>query len=306
MIKRKTILSVLLTVLGGGMPVCAVSDWNVRDHVPVSEFMIQSHRGAGEMAPENTLETFELAWDLGTIPEADLRTTKDGVIVAFHDKDFARVVKDLAPRLEGVGIADLAFADLAEIDVGAYRSDRFAGQRIPRMTAVFKAMRERPERQLYLDIKDVDLKRLAEEVREAGVGSQIILATSRHGLIREWKELVPESQTLLWIGGDQERVAKRLAELREEKFAGITQLQIHARPVAEEGDEIFNLEADFIRKTGAELRDRGILFQSLPWGAAEPVYYWRLMDLGVASFATDYPEITLRAVRDYYRQKARR
>src|SRR3954468_7135924 len=65
----------------------AKSSWNVRDHIPLEKFIIQSHRGAGELAEENTLAAFELGWKLGTYPEADIRTTKDGVIVAFHDND---------------------------------------------------------------------------------------------------------------------------------------------------------------------------------------------------------------------------
>src|SRR5688500_3272866 len=68
----------------------ARSHWTVRGHIPADRFIIQSHRGAGELAPENTIESFELAWKLGTYPEADVRTTKDGVIVAFHDANFAR------------------------------------------------------------------------------------------------------------------------------------------------------------------------------------------------------------------------
>jgi hypothetical protein len=28
--------------------------------------------------------------------------------------------------------------------------------------------------------------------------------------------------------------------------------------------------------------------------------YWQLLDLGVASFATDHPNVILKAVRDYY------
>ena len=42
-------------------------------------------------------------WKLGTYPESDLRATKDGVIVTFHDKNFARVVKDASPELEEKG-----------------------------------------------------------------------------------------------------------------------------------------------------------------------------------------------------------
>ncbi|MEY3895224.1 MAG: Glycerophosphoryl diester phosphodiesterase, partial [Verrucomicrobiota bacterium] len=51
--------------------------WNVTEHVTLNDFVIQSHRGAGELVPENTIEAFELGWKLGTYPEADLRTTKD-------------------------------------------------------------------------------------------------------------------------------------------------------------------------------------------------------------------------------------
>src|SRR5438309_9548772 len=69
------------------------SEWTVRGHVPVGEFIVQAHRGAGELAEENTLEAFQLGWKLGCVPESDLRTTRDGVIVAFHDDNFSRVVK---------------------------------------------------------------------------------------------------------------------------------------------------------------------------------------------------------------------
>src|SRR5438045_3241939 len=75
------------------------SDWNARDHLKRDEIIIQSHRGAGELAEENTLEAFELGWTMGTYPEADLRTTSDGVMLAFHDNNFARVVKGISAEM---------------------------------------------------------------------------------------------------------------------------------------------------------------------------------------------------------------
>jgi glycerophosphoryl diester phosphodiesterase len=71
----------------------------VRDHVPLEKFVIQAHRGAGVLAPENTVAAFELGWKLNCVPEADVRTTKDGVIVAFHDNNFARVVVGVTPEM---------------------------------------------------------------------------------------------------------------------------------------------------------------------------------------------------------------
>jgi len=70
----------------------APPEWNIRDHIPVDQVIVQSHRGAGNLMAENSVEAFDLAWNLGTLPEADLRTTRDGVIVAFHDNDFKRIL----------------------------------------------------------------------------------------------------------------------------------------------------------------------------------------------------------------------
>ena len=57
-------------------------DWNICDNIPLNEVLVQGHRGMGNEAPEGTMETFKLAWANGVCPEADVRTTKDGVIVS--------------------------------------------------------------------------------------------------------------------------------------------------------------------------------------------------------------------------------
>jgi glycerophosphoryl diester phosphodiesterase len=298
-------LAVVVACLGGGAAAADDSPaWNVRDHVPRDRFVIQSHRGAGELEAENTLEAFELAWKLGTVPEADLRVTKDGVIVAFHDNDFTRLVKGVAPGLARKGVKDLTWDELRALDVGSWKGEKFAGRRVPRMADVFRGMTDKPERRLYLDIKEMDLKELAGEVNAARVGSQVIVASSKHPVIKEWKALVPESGTLLWMGGTEAALEKRLAALRKAKFAGITQLQIHVRTKPAGGGEELTPSPAFLAATGRELREHGILFQTLPWGSTDPKLYWRLLDLGAASFATDHPTVTLDAVRKYYEKKA--
>nr|MBA3483662.1 hypothetical protein [Pirellulales bacterium] len=45
------------------------------------------------------------------------------------------------------------------------------------------------------------------------------------------------------------------------------------------------------------------VFQSLAWERKDPDIHWQLMDLGVASFATDYPDVIMQAIRDYYAQR---
>src|SRR5438093_2265149 len=80
-----------------------VIDWNIVGNIPLERVVIQSHRGAGVLAEENTLAAFELGWKLGTYPESDLRTTTDGAIVTFHDDNFSRVVKGVSSELAKKG-----------------------------------------------------------------------------------------------------------------------------------------------------------------------------------------------------------
>jgi glycerophosphoryl diester phosphodiesterase len=273
--------------------------WNVRDHIAHEDFMIQAHRGAGELAPENTRETFELAWSLGTIPEADLRTTTDGVIVAFHDNHFARMLPEGSEEMKRKGIQDLSWDEVAALDIGAWKGAEFKGQRVPRLSELFDLLKVDAKRLIYVDIKNVDLKQLAEEAHAAGVAPRLILASTVPKVIRDWKALAPSSKTLHWMGGDEEALAKRLATLEGEGFAGVDQLQIHVRKAG----DAFTPSAGFLEDVGEKLRKHGILFQVLPWGVKDPEIYQQLMDLGVASFATDYPDVTAESVKAYYEDR---
>jgi len=271
------------------------SDWTIRGNLTAEQVVIQSHGGAGTLAPMNTAEAFDLAWSLGTVPEADVQTTQDGVIVAFHDATFARIPKDASPELKKKRVADLAWAELSALDVGE-------GRHVPALGPVFDRMKGRPERRLYLDLKNVDLKKLSDLVRSHDVESQVFVASTYYVDLRKWKALAPASGTLLWMGGTEDDLKRRFEELRKTEFADLTQIQVHVRlkPGADLAKaDPFTISDAFLRDAGKELRARKILYQSLPWGAAQDKVYFRLLDLGVMSFATDHPKVTLETVRQY-------
>jgi glycerophosphoryl diester phosphodiesterase len=285
------------------------TNWNVRDHVPLSRVIVQAHRGAGDLAPEGSLEAFELGWKLGCVPEADLRQTKDGVIVSFHDENFARIIPNGSKELKAKGIADLTYEEVKKLDVGSFRDAKFKDQRVTSIAEMVKLLQADPRRSLYIDIKKVDFEKLARETEP--VHRQLIMASTKYDEIKQWKRVAPKSKTLLWMGGPrawmsgepdaagspQEKLAKRLADLRAAKFAGIDQLQIHIN-TSPEG--VFYPSEAFLRAAGNELRTYGILFQTLPWKQQDAKVFYRLMDLGCASFATDNPDKAMEAVRDYY------
>lgn len=262
-------------------------------------FVIQAHRGAGNLAPENTLPSFQLTWDMGIIPEADVRATRDGIIVAFHDENFARLVKDAMPELQQKRVEDLTWEEAAKLDVGAYKGAQFVGQRIPRIADVFAAMKDRPERRIYLDIKKVPLATMADMARHSGVSKQVIVASPRYPELRAWKALSPESGTLLWMGGSEEQLARRMEQLRETDFADLTQLQIHIRIAEGKSWDSFLPSPAFLASVGKELKSRGILFQTFTFSRTEPELFHRLMNLGVESFASDEPTAALSAMRAY-------
>ncbi|HZG67673.1 MAG TPA: glycerophosphodiester phosphodiesterase family protein [Herpetosiphonaceae bacterium] len=269
----------------------------------MKQLLVQSHRGGGALTPENTIESFIATWALGAVPEADLRTTSDGVIVAFHDTTFARVVKEASSDLRQKGVQDVTFEELSALDVGSWKDDRFAGQRVCSVPEIFTLMRGRPDRALYMDIKDVQLSRLAGLVWDYDVADQAILAAPDEQLLRAWRELVPQGQTLLWMGmlwrGDEATLRHRLERLRDEDFAGITQLQIHVEAIRNNGTLQLKPSLDLLRRAARELKSSGVLFQALPWECADAEVYHALLEAGVQSFASDYPDIALHVLREW-------
>ncbi len=287
------------------------ADWNVRDHIPLDRIAVQAHRGAGDLAPEGSREAFDLGWKLGCIPEADLRQTKDGVIVSFHDGNFARILPNAPDDLKKKGVADLTFEEVKALDVGSFRSEQFAGQRVISLAEMVALLKAHPERSLYIDIKKVDFRQLADETVE--VHPQLILASTKYDELQRWRQLAPKSRTLHWMGGPagwvtaregsddpQAILAGRLKALREANYAGIDQLQIHVN-TSPQG--VFFPSEAFLRETGKELRQHGILFQTLPWGQKDARIFQRLLDLGCASFATDFPDSAMNAIREYYQRR---
>jgi glycerophosphoryl diester phosphodiesterase len=277
--------------------VCALTA-AVQAKEPVA-FHIQAHRGAGSAFPENTLESFESSWKLGVTPESDLRTTKDRVIVCFHDPNLKRVPYNISEALKKKSIEKLPLAEVQKLDVGSFRAPQFAGEHIPTLASVFEKMRGQPDRLLYIDIKQVKLDQLEALVRKHNVERQIIFTSEQHGLIRDWKKLVPESLTLIWNRGTEKQLTKKLNDLRNSHFIGITHLQIHVQVGDLNSDEPFMPSSALLKKLGQELQFQDIVFQTFSAECKDQKVYEKLLALGVQSFATDYPEVVLSAVKHF-------
>lgn len=101
-----------------------------------------AHRGAGRLAPENTLAAFRLGLRNGwRMAECDVQLSADGVPFLLHDATLTRTtnVADtaLSPALHNDPIAGHhPWATLAQLDAGGWHSAAYAGEALPTLTDV--------------------------------------------------------------------------------------------------------------------------------------------------------------------------
>jgi glycerophosphoryl diester phosphodiesterase len=134
--------------------------------------LVIGHRGNPEAAPENTVASILSAFAVGAdFAEVDVRLTRDGVPVIFHDETLERTTN-------GHGaLADHTLADLKRLDAGAWKGAAFAGERIPTLLEALQAARGKGR--LFLDVPVPGLGSiLATTLRRAGVAPRdTIIAT---------------------------------------------------------------------------------------------------------------------------------
>ena len=90
-----------------------------------------AHRGAGKLAPENTLAAFRLGARHGyRMFECDVKLSADGVPFLLHDATLERTTNGHGPA------GAQAWAVLSELDAGSWHSLRYAGERPPSLQAI--------------------------------------------------------------------------------------------------------------------------------------------------------------------------
>lgn len=85
-----------------------------------------AHRGAGKLAPENTLAAFRLGAQHGfRMFECDAKLSADGVVFLMHDAELERTTNG-----HGIG-GDRQWAELSCLDAGSWHSRTYAGEPLP-------------------------------------------------------------------------------------------------------------------------------------------------------------------------------
>lgn len=95
-----------------------------------------AHRGAGRLAPENTMAAFRLGASHGyRMFECDAKLSADGVAFLLHDATLERTTN-------GAGVAgQQPWRELARLDAGGWHSRAYAGEPLPTLENLMRFCR---------------------------------------------------------------------------------------------------------------------------------------------------------------------
>ncbi len=107
------------------------------DHWPYPRWI--AHRGAGKLAPENTLAAFRTGAAYGyRMFECDVKLSADGIPFLMHDATLERTtnaVQALGRGLSTVG-GEHPWSTLSLLDAGSWHTRTFAGEPLPTFEAI--------------------------------------------------------------------------------------------------------------------------------------------------------------------------
>lgn len=163
-------------------------------------FDIIGHRGAMSVAPENTLESFAKAIEMGaTMVEFDVWMLCDGALVLLHDETLDRTTNAAGSILARTS------RELGGIDAGSWFSPAYAGARIPVLDDVLDLCKGRVRLLVELKARYArdyrPERKVIECLRRHGVAQDAQIISFDHFLPLRVKEIDPAIATGINYGG---------------------------------------------------------------------------------------------------------
>lgn len=248
------------------------------DEEPVrSHPAIVAHRGASEDAPENTMAAFRLGFEQGADAiEGDFRLTKDGHVVAMHDRDLERTTGDRRQ------VSEVTLDEIRALDAGSWgrwKGGSFAGEVAPTLAEVLAIVP--PGKRILVEVKDSPriVGPLASTLESSGIGTdQVVVISFDAAVIESLKRTAPKWKAF-WLtsfkledGSWTPSIDRIITTATRIKADGV---DVKAEPaVVDEG---------FMRA----MRDAGMELHV--WTVNDAIVAKRMKEVGVSSITTDRP-----------------
>jgi glycerophosphoryl diester phosphodiesterase len=236
---------------------------------------IIGHRGASHDAPENTVASFRLAYDQkADAAELDVYLSKDGKIVVIHDNNTKRTAGVDRP------VAAQTFDELRALDVGKWKGDKFAGEKIPTLT---EALATVPAgKRLFIEVKCgpeivPELKRVLAAAKLKPEQTPIISFSA--DVIAAVKKELPELTAYWIVSITPNKKKKTLPPTLDELIAKAQSIKADGLDLSADPQ----ITAEYVRKANAA---------RLPvyvWTVDDPATTKRLIAAGVVGITTNRP-----------------
>jgi len=221
-----------------------------------------AHRGASEYAPENTLASFYLGLMQGANGiETDVRKTKDGVLVLFHDNTLDRVTDASG------AVSDYTWEELKKVKVYGNSTKGFYDRIV--------TLREFLEKFAHYDIKfaielkgaDVEAETLAM-AKEFGIMEKTTFTSFTFDYIAKIKALDPAARVGWLTSATTDEAMEQLLQIGGEEMAPKAEL------ITEEMMEKW-------RNAGLGVR---------AWGVSGVALMKKMCQLGVDGMTVNFPD----------------
>ena len=225
-----------------------------------------AHRGASYLAPENTLASIKLAWELGAdAAECDVMLSADNQVLLFHDKN--------TKKLCGVShvVSETPWEVLDKLAIKAHSTHRseYQGETIPLLSEVLPTIPE--DRMLVIEIKTGPeiLPFLVKELESYRNSGKISIIAFDFETIIGAKALFPEFPAY-YLSSFQGNVNKHFEEIQEHGLDGVNLRHAIINPALVEK----------CREAGLDL---------WCWTVNDPDTGKKMKNLGVSAITTDRP-----------------
>jgi glycerophosphoryl diester phosphodiesterase len=222
------------------------------------------HRGASYLAPENTVASANLAWQLGAdAVEIDVWLSSDNRVLVIHDKTTKRVSGVDYP------VKHTGSSELRKLDVGSWKDSRYAGEKIPFVEEVIETVPE--GKSLVIEIKcgSEILPFLKEAVDKSGKIGQIRFIAFGWQTILDTKKTFPDNKCY-WLSSKESGLEEKMEQCAK---LGLDGVDLEYSVVNE---EVMNKA----KELGMEV---------LVWTVDDPAEARRVADLGVKGITTNRP-----------------
>ena len=227
-----------------------------------------AHRGASYLAPENTVASAKLAWELGAdAVEVDVHLTKDNRVIVIHDKDTKRTCDGKT----NLSIAQTPSILLRDLDAGSWKGEEFKGEKLPFLSEIIETVPA--GKTLVVEIKaggDEIIPEIRRVVDNSNKKEQIVFISFGWKTIVATHKEFPDNKCY-WLSSLKPGLKKKMEKAAVEGLTGV------------------NLKHSIIdEEIIAQAKDLNL--EVLSWTIDDPAEAQRLTNIGVSGITTNRPK----------------